>query len=145
MFRSVLRLRFAFPLRTTLTCPLCAHAVWRTANKTTGKPCLTLGLTGLALLLPRSVFLLLTRKRRVDRVPISEAEVLHLLTKRGHAFSGWLWKQGDFTGFQRRFFVLEVRLAPSAVASASPRCRFDCKYVARARTSSTTRPTRAKT
>eukprot|EP01048_Picozoa_sp_COSAG05_P035512 COSAG05_NODE_15475_length_368_cov_5.520446_1_plen_29_part_01 len=21
--------------------------------------------------------------------------------------SGWLWKQGDFTGFKRRFFALE--------------------------------------
>lgn len=40
-------------------------------------------------------------------VAISEAEVLDLLTKRGHAFSGWLWKEGDFTGFQRRFFILE--------------------------------------
>ena len=69
--------------------------------------------------------------------------MLHLLTKRGHAFSGWLWKQGDFTGFQRRFFVLEVRLAPLLVF-ASPRCRSDCKYFVRARTSSTTRPTRAK-
>eukprot|EP01043_Picozoa_sp_COSAG02_P078624 COSAG02_NODE_17793_length_980_cov_1.842225_2_plen_49_part_01 len=38
-------------------------------------------------------------------VAISEAEVLDLLTKRGHAFSGWLWKEGDFTGFQRRFFI----------------------------------------
>ena len=43
----------------------------------------------------------------MNSVPISEAEVLDLLTKRGHAFSGWLWKHGDFTGFQRRFFILE--------------------------------------
>ena len=45
--------------------------------------------------------------RRARSVAISEAEVLDLLTKRGHAFSGWLWKEGDFTGFQRRFFILE--------------------------------------
>lgn len=36
-----------------------------------------------------------------------EAELLQLLTSRGHIFSGWLFKKGDFTGFQRRFFVLE--------------------------------------
>ena len=60
------------------------------------------------------------------RVPISEAEVLDLLTKRGHAFSGWLWKQGDFTGFQRRFFILEgayvkyFKTDPGGDATAEP-------------------------
>ena len=39
--------------------------------------------------------------------PMPEAEVLSLLTARGHIYSGYLWKKGDFTGFQRRFFILE--------------------------------------
>ena len=36
-----------------------------------------------------------------------EQEVFQLLSAGGHVHSGWLWKQGDFTGFKRRFFALE--------------------------------------